>query len=315
MVLLFADDCFLQHDTGQHPESADRLRTVHRHLETTGTLKKVTRGKIAAATLPHITRVHSGDYIKQVQRFASGGGGRIESDTVVSRDSYDVAIKAAGTAIAAVDEVSSGKARHALCLIRPPGHHALPTSAMGFCLFNNVAIAAEHARQAHHLSRVLVVDWDVHHGNGTQDMFYDDEHVYFFSAHRSPFYPGTGAADETGTRDGLGTVFNLPLKFGIAHDDYCKRFQAMLQDAARKCRPELVLISAGFDAHKDDPIGSLGLDSEDFRTLTDMLVEVADEHCEGKLVSLLEGGYNVNALAESVEHHLQGLIAAETKAK
>jgi len=178
---------------------------------------------------------------------------------------------------------------------------------MGFCLFNNVAVAATHALGQHEVSRILIVDWDVHHGNGTQDIFYESEEVTFFSAHRYPFYPGTGAMDETGHGPGLGTTINLPLRFGISRRDFVDQFQLKLEQAATRCRPELILISAGFDAHAADPIGSLGLESEDFGLLTRLVTDIAAAHCQGKIVSLLEGGYNVDALAESVAAQLEVL--------
>ena len=184
----------------------------------------------------------------------------------------------------------------------------MASRAMGFCLFNNIAVAAEHARAQHELERVLIVDWDVHHGNGTQDIFYEDGGVGFLSVHRSPFYPGTGAADETGAGDGLGSTLNVPLKFGISRTGYRDAFRQALQLMAERCRPELVLISAGFDAHTDDPIGSLGLESEDFATLTQDVLDVANTHSRGRVVSLLEGGYDLTALAESVEIHLAALL-------
>jgi len=181
---------------------------------------------------------------------------------------------------------------------------------MGFCLFNNVAVAAAHAMAEHEISRVLIIDWDVHHGNGTQAIFYDSARVVFFSVHRHPFYPGTGADNEIGTGDGLGTTFNLPLRFGISRREYIERFESMLHDAAARCRPELVLVSAGFDAHAADPIGSLGLETEDFETLSRDVLAVADQYCRGRLVSLLEGGYNLTALAESVECHVRTLLSS-----
>ncbi len=182
---------------------------------------------------------------------------------------------------------------------------------MGFCLFNNIAVAARHAVDVHELSRVLIVDWDVHHGNGTQDIFYRSAEVSFFSAHRFPFYPGTGSEDETGSGPGSGTTFNLPLSMGISQEDYHLQFRRMLETAARQTNPELVLISAGFDAHRDDPIGSLGLASHDFALLTEAVIDVADEFCDGRIVSVLEGGYNESALAESVALHLDALVPAE----
>ena len=309
MPLLYTDPCFLNHETGPHPECPARLRSISARLAKTDLAKKFTEGTIRDATVEELTRVHSPEHVQRVRLFAEAGGGRIESDTMVSRESYNVALKAAGTACDAVDEVLGEKHKRACCLIRPPGHHALPTDPMGFCLFNNVAVAAQHAVEKHKLARVLVVDWDVHHGNGTQDIFYEDASVTFFSAHRYPFYPGSGTKSETGTGAGLGTIFNLPVEFGTARKTYLKAFEASLKDAASKCRPELILVSAGFDAHRLDPIGSLGLESEDFAELTKLVLGVAGEHCKGRCVSLLEGGYNVDALAESVEQHLTVLAS------
>lgn len=309
MPLLYTDPCFLNHETGQHPECPARLRSISARLKKTDLPEKFEAGRIRDATPEQLMRVHSAQHVKRVRLFAEGGGGRIESDTTVSRQSYDVALKAAGTACEAVDQVLGGKHAQACCLVRPPGHHALPSDPMGFCLFNNVAVAAQHAIEKHRLNRVLVVDWDVHHGNGTQDIFYEDEQVSFFSAHRSPFYPGTGEASETGSGKGLGTIFNLPLEFGLARKDYFKAFEAVLNDAVSRSRPELILISAGFDAHRLDPIGSLGLESEDFGELTKLVLAAAAGYCQGRCVSLLEGGYNVDALAESVEQHLTVLAS------
>jgi acetoin utilization deacetylase AcuC-like enzyme len=310
-MLVYTDPVFLDHDTGQHPESAERLRSIAKQIGESGLLKKVTAGKVRAATVEELTRVHSAAHVQRVKQFAEAGGGRIEADTVVSRRSYDVATKAAGSACDAVDQVIAEKHKLASCLIRPPGHHALASDPMGFCLFNNVAVAAQHAIEKHKLDRVLVVDWDVHHGNGTQDIFYEDENVYFFSAHRFPFYPGSGDTDETGKGKGLGTVLNLPVKFGTERKQFLKAFESKLEDAAKRCKPQLVLISAGFDAHRLDPIGSLGLESEDFTTLTKQVLNVANAYCKGKCVSLLEGGYNVDALAESVQLHLEAMLESE----
>ena len=181
---------------------------------------------------------------------------------------------------------------------------------MGFCLLNNVAVAAAHARAEHRLDRILIVDFDVHHGNGTQDVFYRDGQVYFFSSHRFPFYPGTGDEDETGAGPGLGAIFNLPVEFGTPRADFLKAFESVLSDAASRCRPQLVLLSAGFDAHREDPIGSLGLENDDFGKLSRLVCDVADAHSQGRLVSLLEGGYNVDRLAECVDLHAGELAQA-----
>ncbi|QDV51909.1 histone deacetylase family protein [Gimesia fumaroli] len=307
MADFFQSPTFLLHETGQHPENPFRLTKIKERVteEKIANLKNVNQW--ASGTPQEILRVHTAEYLKELEQFCADGGGQISTDTVVCFESYNVATYAAGCAVTAVNEVLGKKTKRAFCAVRPPGHHALPDQAMGFCLLNNVAIAARHAIQQHQLNRILIVDWDVHHGNGTQEIFYKDGQVYFFSAHRFPFYPGTGTAQETGAGDGLGTIWNLPLAFGISRKDYFEKFEQMLLEAARKCRPELVLISAGFDAHKDDPIGSLGLETEDFGKLTQLVLNVAQEYCEGKVVSLLEGGYNPAKLAESVVSHLKVL--------
>ena len=312
MALIYTDPCFLDHETGEHPEKAERLNSITAMLEKGEWLKKFARGEIKSAKLAQLGRVHSPQHVADIKKFAEAGGGRADADTVVCPKSYDVALKAAGTAAEAVDQVMKGEEhRQAICLIRPPGHHAVPTKAMGFCLFNNAAVAAAQAQWMHGANKVLVVDFDVHHGNGTQDIFYDSDNVFFMSSHRHPFYPGTGKEDETGTGAGLGTIFNLPLAFGTSRKEILTRFESLLNDAAKKCKPELIVLSAGFDAHKLDPIGSLDLETEDFGTLTKSVVDVAKQYCGGRLVSLLEGGYNVDALAESVEAHLKVLAEAE----
>jgi len=304
MALLYTDPVFLQHETGRHPESPERLQSVTAHLNAVKLPTRFETGKIMPATIEQLSRVHSVGNIERVREFAEQGGGRIETDTVVSRKSFDVALRASGTACDAVDRVLQEEHTRACCLTRPPGHHALADDPMGFCLFNNAAVAARQSIAEHKLSRVLVVDWDVHHGNGTQDIFYDDAEIYFLSTHRFPFYPGSGTREETGTGQGLGTVFNLPVEYGTARRQYLTEFEQLLADCAKRCRPELVIISAGFDAHRLDPIGSLDLETEDFAALTSLVLDVADEYCDGRCVSLLEGGYNVQALAESVEQHL-----------
>jgi acetoin utilization deacetylase AcuC-like enzyme len=313
MTLLYSDPRFLDHVTGRHPERPQRLKQIVARLEASGITGACVRPEWQPAERARLERVHTGKYIDQVASFAQRGGGMLDQDTVVSKASFDVACLAAGAACDAVDRVLRGEDTTALCLVRPPGHHALPDHAMGFCLFNNVAVAAKAAIDEHGLDRVLIVDWDVHHGNATQDMFYADGQVGFFSSHRWPFYPGTGSVDETGTGDGLGATRNLPFAFGTPRNEFRTRFTTELEEFASRMKPQLVLVSAGFDAHRTDPVGSLGLEVEDFAELTTTIRAIADVHAGGRIVSLLEGGYNPPVLAECVETHLRGLLRASTK--
>lgn len=308
MALLYYDDAFLRHDTGRHPEHAGRLTAIRDRLAADGLFDRCTRPTWDPVTPPVLQAVHTERHVQTVAGFAEMGGGQIEVDTVVSRDSYDVALLAAGAAVDATRRVVAGEDRSALVLARPPGHHALADRPMGFCLFANVAVAARYALDQLGLDRVLVVDWDVHHGNGTQDLFWEQERVGFLSIHRYPFYPGSGAADETGGGAGLGATLNLPIAMGTTRHDYHAAFESALERFANKIKPQLVIVSAGFDAHAQDPVGSLGLESEDFVRLTEAVQAVAREHCAGKLVSVLEGGYNPARLAESVSLHLQTML-------
>jgi acetoin utilization deacetylase AcuC-like enzyme len=310
MTLLYTDPLFLQHKTGPHPERPERLLAITARLEAAGLPARCVAGTFTPLTPEAIAAVHAPEVEWRVHRMAQGGGGFLDADTMVSPASCTVALHAAGACVSAVEAVLAGPEKNALCLVRPPGHHATPTRSMGFCLFNNVALAARHAL-ARGVNRVLVVDWDVHHGNGTQDIFYDDGQVTFFSIHRygHGFYPGTGAAGETGSGAGLGNTFNAPVRYGTSRKEYHAAFRSSLDRAAGASKPELVLLSAGFDAHARDPIGSLGLESEDFVLLTQEVLQVARTHAAGRLVSCLEGGYNLEALAESVQAHLEQLLA------
>jgi acetoin utilization deacetylase AcuC-like enzyme len=311
MTYLYYDAIFMEHDTGNHPENAGRLQSVVRHLSFVGLDALCKRMPCPTVSLDRLKYVHEQTYIEQVETFARRGGGHLDADTVVCPRSYAVAATAAGAVCDATTQVLSGATKNAFCMLRPPGHHALPDRAMGFCLFNNVALAAQTAIREFGLERVLIVDWDVHHGNGTQDIFYREPRVGFLSIHRYPFWPGTGAAEEIGEEQGRGTNRNLPVEFGTPRDKQLALFDRELTDFAAKLKPQLVLLSAGFDSHKNDPVGSLGLESEDFQTLSATVLAIADQHCEGRLVSMLEGGYDPAALAECVEIHLQALVEVE----
>jgi acetoin utilization deacetylase AcuC-like enzyme len=313
MTILYTDPIFLEHKTGRHPERPERLGAITKRLDEKGLAKRCTPGKYKPLDEDVVRALHDARMVQMVKQLAEHGGGRVDPDTVVSPESFKVALAAAGACVSAVDAVLQGTDKIGLCLVRPPGHHATPNRSMGFCLFNSIALACYHARKVHKVNRVLIIDWDVHHGNGTQDIFYEDGEVFFFSAHRygMGFYPGTGDATETGKGEGLGWTLNLPLRFGITSKEYRPAFQAALEKAAEKCRPELVLISAGFDAHAEDPVGSLGLEVEDFAHLTRSVLDVARTHAKGRVVSCLEGGYNVDRLAESVEAHLKELLEAK----
>jgi acetoin utilization deacetylase AcuC-like enzyme len=312
MTLLYTDPLFLEHHTGRHPERPERLRSILARVEKASLVQECARGNYVPLTEDVVKQVHHPEVVARVRQAAELGGDWLDGDTFVSAASFDVALAAAGACVSAVDAVLAGTDRTALCLVRPPGHHATQAQSMGFCLFNNIALAAHHAKTVHGLTRVLVVDWDVHHGNGTQDVFYEDPEVMFFSIQRfgQGFYPGTGDADETGRGRGLGYTRNEPIRFGTRRADYHGCFRNALEESADRIKPELVLLSAGFDAHRDDPIGSLGLETEDFAVLTREVLEVARAHAGGRLVSCLEGGYNLDALAESVEAHLTELLAA-----
>ena len=317
MTLLYYDAVFLEHQTGKHPERPERLVQVMRQLERTGLDKRCRRPDWEPASDRQITAVHESEYLEKLSVYAEQGGGRIEADTVCSGRSYEVARLAAGAVCDAVRRVAGGQDDQALCLVRPPGHHALHDAPMGFCLLGNVAIGARTAIRELSLDRVLIVDFDVHHGNGTQATFWDDPQVGFLSIHRWPFYPGTGRSDETGGSAALGTKVNLPIEFGTPRREYLEQFTSALEEFASRMRPQLVVLSAGFDAHRDDPVGSLGLETEDFGPLTSAVVDVAEAYAEGKLVSVLEGGYNTGALAGCVALHLETLLergAARTSA-
>ncbi len=309
-VGLFTDRRMLDHRVpARHPERPERLQAILRHLERTGYLAAGEARTVHQATAEELARVHSNDYLHRLDEVESAGGGMVDPDTCVSPGTGLAARLAVGAGIEAVSFVLGAPDRRALCLVRPPGHHALPSAGMGFCIHANIALAAAEAIVQHEVNRVLIADFDVHHGNGTQEIYYDSDRVGFLSIHRYPFYPGSGARDETGTGRGLGNTLNVPLPYGTATSEYHAAFRSGLEKLADRLRPELILISAGFDAHAEDPVGDLGLEIEDFEILTREIVAVAEAHAGGRIVSMLEGGYNVPILAGSVAAHLGALGA------
>lgn len=306
MTIIYTHQSAEEHDTGPgHPERPDRVRAVIEMLDS-GSFADLERRESPVAGIDQLTRVHRRDYVTAVlEAVPDRGYVRIDPDTVMSPQSGDAALRSAGAVIAAVDAVMTGEATNAFCAVRPPGHHAEPGRGMGFCLFNNVAIAAAHARQAHHVDRVAIVDFDVHHGNGTQAAFWSDPSVMFASTHEYPFYPGTGAEDECGQ----GNIHNVPLQSSSGSAEFRKGVERTILPALEKFKPGLILVSAGFDAHARDPLASIRLDEEDFAWITRKLVDIAGEYCGGKLVSTLEGGYDLEALSLSVSAHLTELMS------
>ena len=297
-TLLLLDDAMIEHDPGPgHPERPDRLRAISALIR--GTPIEGTRIESPPAVAREaVERVHPAAYVDRIDA-AEGQSVALDPDTYLSEGSVKATRLAAGAAVRAVDAIMAGEADNAFAMVRPPGHHALPDRAMGFCIFNNVAIAAEHARAAHGLSRVLIVDWDVHHGNGTQDIFYQRDDVLFFSTHQFPFYPGSGAAREVGTATGSGYTVNVPFQAGATDADLRRSFTELLEPVAETFAPELVLVSAGFDAHRRDPLGQLQLTDEGFADLCASVKAVADKYARGRLALLLEGGYDLEGLATS----------------
>ena len=262
------------------------------------------------ATDEDILRCHTPDYLRIVNEDVTEGLHRLSTgDTAISARSLEIARLAAGGLLAAVDEVLAGRVRNAFAVVRPPGHHATPKKGMGFCLFNNVAIAARYAQKKYGVGRVLVADWDVHHGNGTQDIFYEDGTVLFFDTHQHPLYPGTGGAKEAGEGAGRGLTINCPFPAGSGHNEIVAAFRERLVPAAQAFRPDLVLVSAGFDSRIDDPLGGFTLTDDDFAELTGIVKEIAEKHCGGRLVSTLEGGYNLAGLASAAASHVRALMA------
>lgn len=307
------DDLFLEHDTGPgFPEHPDRLRRLTKHLKAHPISERLhwTAPNNKIDPMPWILEFHDPDYIADLKR-ASEAGEKLmhgNADTPISNRTYEVALAAVTASLTAVDLVIEGRVQNAFAAVRPPGHHAMPAHAKGFCFFSNAAIAARYAQKHHKLKRVMIVDWDVHHGDGTQVMFLEDPTVFFFSTHQFPLYPGpSGSPDITGDGPGKGFNLNVPLTAGGGDEAAIKAYQTQLTHAFRNFKPQLLIISAGFDAHQDDPLGSLGWTSEVFAELTKILRALCQEQGHQRIVSLLEGGYSERGITEAVRHHLQAL--------
>jgi len=306
---LLADPVFREHLAGRnHPERAERFDAVLAGLRAANLMGALVPVAARAATEEELLLCHTIEYLRTARRDVESGRSYLSTgDTDITRNSWDVAAQAVGGTLNAVDAVIQGRARNAFCAVRPPGHHATRGRGMGFCLLNNVAVAARYAQQRHGLARVLIVDWDVHHGNGTQDIFYDDPSVFFFSTHQWPLYPGSGRADETGEGAGVGTTMNFPFSAGAGRREILGAVQESLVPAMERFRPDLALISAGFDSRMGDPMGRFTLADPDFADLTRAVMEIAACYAGGRVVSVLEGGYNLEGLARAAAAHVTAL--------
>ena len=303
---LYYDPIFLEHNTGEHPERRERVSKTIAAIKNAEFANQLEFCSPPAANIEEINLIHDLNCIHKAQA-ASEQESYLDPDTPTSKQSFLAACQAAGAAIDAAKAVYAGEAKNAFCLVRPPGHHARPGSSMGFCIFNNVAIAAQYLKKHLGLQRIAIIDWDVHHGNGTQEAFYEDPGVLFFSIHRYPFYPGAGSVGERGKDAGLGFTINKPMPADTSNGEFIAEFRFVIEGPIAEYKPQMIFISAGFDGHKADPIGGIGLETEDFFTLTEIVKSVANKSCDGKIVSLLEGGYNLEVLPASICAHLRSL--------
>jgi len=302
------DPIYLEHDTGGHVENRSRLTEIISILKEAKLLDQLTNISARAATEQELLTVHTEAHIKHIENSSNTGGGWLDGDTITSPQSYKAALYAAGGLINALDAIMANGVDSAFALVRPPGHHATQRRAMGFCLFNNVAIAAKQAIDKYNLSRVLIVDFDVHHGNGTQDSFYDNPNVLYFSTHLSPYYPGTGLINQTGSGAGLGYTMNVPMPAWCGDAEYVRVFEEVLEPAARRFQPEIIMVSAGYDTHWADHLAFMQVSIAGFAQMAGYLKDLAEELCGNKLLFTLEGGYNIEALAHSVRATFEVLL-------
>jgi acetoin utilization deacetylase AcuC-like enzyme len=301
----------MTHDEPQHVEHAARLQAIMQVLDTSGLRADLSEIATGPASEAQISAVHQPRMIEMIRRTAMRDQLWLDPDTYTTAGSWEAALFGAGGALGVVEAVVAGQATNAFALIRPPGHHATSFQSMGFCLFNNIAIAARHALDTLHVARMAIIDYDVHHGNGTQDCFYDEDRVLFCSTHGSPLYPGSGAERETGSGAGYGTTLNLPLPYGVGDTGFQQLYDELVVPAIQRFRPELILVSAGYDAHWDDPLGPLTLSVAGYAALTQRLVALADELCDGRIVLVLEGGYSLAALGACVVAALRVLLGRD----
>lgn len=304
------DPAFLKHQTGwAHPEKRRRLTAIIEHLKTAGLWDLLLHPHVRPAPMEAITAVHTPEYVDRIRLdCATGKLFKPDEETVGSPGTYDAARMAAGAVLTALEAVMQGKAGNAFCAVRPPGHHALPDQAMGFCFFNNAAIGARYLQREFGLHKIAIIDWDIHHGNGTQQAFYNDPSVFYFSIHQEGLYPQSGRSTETGEGPGRGFTLNVPMPTGASDSDYQKAFLTLLDPAMARFRPEFILVSAGFDGHRDDNLSSAALTEKGFAELTRHVMKLANQYCGGRLVSVLEGGYSLSGLTASVEAHVRTLL-------
>ncbi len=302
---------FLKHNTGpHHPERASRLQSILRKLEKSKLIDKLKFIEPESASIDDITLVHPKDYVLSIKDICfkiTSGTINLDPDTVVSKESFEAALFSVGSVIKGIDLVFNKEVDNAFCMGRPPGHHARPNQAMGFCLFNNIAIGARYIQEKYKLNRILIIDWDVHHGNGTEEIFYKDGSILYISLHQYPHYPGTGKKEDTGEGKGKGFNLNVPMGAGVGDDEYIKAFQDKINPKVKDFKPEFVLISAGFDGHKDDPLSSINLTEKGYSEMTKMVKEIAKTYSNNRIISILEGGYNLLSLANSVYSHLDNM--------
>ena len=298
-------EIFTEHDTGRHPESVQRAEALNSMILTSLAGDCLLLDPVAAA-IADISRVHDPGYITELEKLCKNGSGYYDADTPFCPRTFNTALHAAGAGIVLADALLAGEIRNGFAAVRPPGHHSLAGQAMGFCFFNNIAVCARYL-QHRGVNRIFILDFDVHHGNGTQDAFYRDDTVFFCSLHRYPFYPGSGAAGERGEGKGLGYTLNIPLPAGTREAVYLQRFKDEVVPAIQEFSPDCILVSAGFDAHKNDPLGGMGLESESYYHLTKLIVRAAENSCQGRVLSFLEGGYHIPSLADSVFAHIKAL--------